>query len=128
MIKIKVLENTYEANYPTVGQCIDIKKLEIALSGNRINTLIVSENREDNEIALDCKAIAIMSVLFPKLKGDLKVESFLDLRYDDWLEILNVFSSEVFPWYTTWKDSIRKLNLEEVDTKKSPEDVEDLNS
>jgi hypothetical protein len=122
-LKVKILENVYETSYPTVGQCIDIKRLEMTLSGNRMSALISSDFLEDSEIALDIKGIAVMSILFPQLKKDLKTNSLLDLRYDDWTEILTVFSREVFPWFTGWRDSFRKFDVE-----KNLENVEDNNT
>lgn len=122
-LKVKILDNVYETSYPTVGQCIDIKRLEMTLSGNKMAALISSEFLEDNETALDIKGVAVMSILFPQLKKDLKTNSLLDLRYDDWTEILTVFSKEVFPWFTEWRSTFRKFDVE-----KELENVEDNNS
>ena len=112
-LKISILGNSYETNYPTVGQCIDIKRLELTLSGNRMSQLLSSGSLEDSEIALDIKAVAVMSILFPKLKEELKANSFLDLQYDDWMEILKVFNQEVFPWFVDWKKKVRGLDVEQ---------------
>jgi hypothetical protein len=122
-LKVKILENVYETNYPTVGQCIDIKRLEMTLSGNKMAALISSDFLEDSEIALDIKGVAVMSILFPQLKKDLKTNSLLDLRYDDWTEILGVFSKEVFPWFTEWRNTFRKFDVE-----KELDNVEDNNT
>lgn len=128
-LKIKILENTYETSLPTVGKCIEIKRLEMSLSGNRMGALITSEIMEDNEVALDIKAIASMSILFPKLKADLKADSLLDLQYDDWMEVLRVYSKEVLPWYTDWKTSLRKFDADkELNETIDKDNVQDSNS
>lgn len=113
VLKIKILGNSYSTDYPTVGQLIDIKRMEMNLSGDKMYQLIASGVVEDAEVALDIKCVCIMSILFPKLIEDLKVPSILDLRYDDWQDIYKVFASEVFPWFTDWKKSLREQKVED---------------
>lgn len=106
--KVKILVNSYTTDYPTVGQLIDMKRMEMTLSGNKMYELVSSGMVEDAEIALDIKCLSTMSILFPKLLEDLKTENLRDLRYDDWQEVYGVFIKEIFPWMTEWKRGVKE--------------------
>jgi len=105
---VKILDNTYECNYPTVGQIIDIKILENQLSQGRINSLIMSGSVDDAMVAIDIKTIAHMQILFPDLIKDLKVNKLEDLRYDDFQAIIEEYTKVILPWLNDWKNSFNE--------------------
>lgn len=105
---IKIQDNSYSLKYPTVGQMIDIKVLENQLSKGTLKDCLVNGLYDDIDVYLAVKTIAHVSVLIPSLKKDLKVDDILNIQFDDFQELIEVFNTEIFPWLEEWKKNFRK--------------------
>ena len=104
---IKVGENTYTTKFPTMGQFIDINVLEAQLSKGTIKDLITSGTSDAIDTYVYLSMYAHISILFPQLVKDLKVNSLLDLDMNDCQELVERFV-EVKSWIKDVKDSMHK--------------------
>lgn len=112
-ITVTINNNSYISKLPNTGQLIDIKNREYSLSHGNMKGLLTSGILEDGERALDIKAVSHMSILFPDLLKDLRCNSLLDLRYDVFQVVRNVYLKEVFPWLEDFRKEINQ-NLTEA--------------
>ena len=112
-IKSGEIEHEYTTDYPTVGQLIEIKRIEHQLSSGNLTAYLMSPLPTDNDTALDIKGIAHMTILFPKMLEDLMCKSLLDLRYDDYQKVQDIYIKEIFPWITDWRDKLKPENAKE---------------
>ena len=103
---VKFKENEYQLKYPTVGQLIDIRVLEQQLSKGTAKDLIMGLN-VDVDGYIYITSIAHVQVLLPDLVKDLKVP-LLDMGILDFQDIVDLYSEEIAPWLTEWKDKIKE--------------------
>jgi hypothetical protein len=109
---IKIKGNSYVLKYPTVGQTIDIKVMENQLAKGTLKDCLVNGLYDDIDAYLAIKTIAHVSVLIPALIKDLKVDNLLNIQFDDFQELVEVYNSEIFPWLEDWKKNFRKKQEE----------------
>lgn len=110
-ITIKVLNNTYEVNYPNVGQFVDIKVQENLISKGQLSDLILSglSMADEAEAAITIKIMAFFNICVPDLIKDLKVKSLRDLSMIDFLEIRKIYVKQISPWLNEWQKKIRTI-------------------
>lgn len=102
-ISITIDENTYDIDYPKNGQFIQIESLKIALTRGSYNSLSESSNTSTVYAKYTVDMIAFFSTCCPKLREDLKVETFADLDMLSTKKLMKVYINTVYPWLMEWE-------------------------
>ena len=106
-IVLKIDDNEYSINFPTVGDLIDIEILKSHYSKGKYLSMLGTRTVTSN-FALDMiDAVSHFSVLIPSLKEDLKVKSLMDLSIPDSKELVDVYRKEFTPWFNGWLEILR---------------------
>ena len=91
--------NSYNIEFPTVGQFQTIESLKQVLSKGMYSSLIQTNTVSSNQ-ALDMIDIeSYLSVLCPDLIKSLKCDSFSNLGVIDYLELKKAYDEQFVPWW-----------------------------
>lgn len=101
-IKIGVNEQDYDIKYPTIGQLIDIEKLKIKYSDGTSSQMIFGGENAIKAFMFT-EAVAIFTILVPKLKEDLNLKSLFDLTSIQAKSMLKAYE-KYHTWMQEWKE------------------------
>ena len=104
---IKVCGQTFTLTFPTVGQFIDIKVLEVKLSQG-FSAQMVTGTADQLDAFLFITTYAHFSVLCPELMRQLKVSDLRELSISDFEELSKVYLSEIQPWIVSVKSKMKQ--------------------
>lgn len=96
-------ENDYSITFPNNGEYIEIEGMKARLTRDTYNSMAVGVSVSAQMARYTVDMIACLSVLCPKIKEDLKVESFSELKMIDSKRILKVYIDKILPWLTEWE-------------------------
>jgi hypothetical protein len=101
-IEIKIQSNSYLIKFPTNGQLIDIESRKSLFSSGTYSSLMRSTLLSAGD-ALDLiDMISTLSVTCPKLMGDLRVDSLMDLTPIQTIVLVKEFKEKYVPWFNGW--------------------------
>jgi len=104
---IQVSGNSYKIDFPNVGKFIDIQVLETRLSQGQAKNLIFGTG-DQIDAFLYITTYAHFSVLCPEMFKDLKVNSILDLSFEEYEQLVQIYLKEIQPWIRGVKDAIKE--------------------
>lgn len=102
-ISIVIDENSYDIDYPKNGQFIQIESLKMALTRGSYNSFSESTNTSTLYARYTVDMIAFFSTCCPKLREDLKVETFADLDMLSTKKLMKVYVNTILPWLMEWE-------------------------
>jgi hypothetical protein len=108
---ISVKDREYEVSVDDAfrtGNLLDLELMKIKLSDGRYETLKFSYNSVFVKQATRIDCMAVVAVLFPKLKSDLNVPSMLQLKFDEMEVIEKALVEDFLPWYESWAEVLTK--------------------
>ena len=100
---ITVLDHDYIVKFPNNGQFIEIEVMKAHMTRDAYNTIASGNSVSSMQARFTVDMIAFFSVCCPKLRTDLKVDSFSELDMLTSKDILNVYLKEVLPWLSEWE-------------------------
>lgn len=103
-IDFSINDNEYGAKYPNNGQFIDIQAMKARLTGDSYNTIADGNTTSSQLARYTVDMISFFNVCCPKLKLDLKLNSFSELEMIDSKKLLKVYVSIILPWLTEWEN------------------------
>lgn len=108
----------YTASFPTVGDFLNIERYKMTLSASQYSAMVASGLFSAGQALDIIDMIAYFTVLIPKLKEDLKVETFSELDLLDSKELVDLYKGEFKPWVEEWmklfsEPSVKKTKKEE---------------
>lgn len=106
-VSLDIRGNIYDVEYPNTGQQIDIELLKARIADGSYEMLRLSSNPVFQHQADRIDMIATFSILIPKLKKDLNVETFFALKEEESDVLVAVYEEQFMPWYTKIKTAIR---------------------
>jgi hypothetical protein len=109
-----IVDNEYVVSYPNTGQLLDIETGKINISRDTYNGLVNTNTNAGAYSKLLIDAIAVLNIICPQLKKDLKVTSILNLDAIDSKEILKVYVKTILPWLNEWESILNQDLFEEV--------------
>jgi len=109
-ITITIGENEYSINYPSNGQYIEIEAMKCRLTRDTYNSMSEGSSVSSQLARYTVDMIAFLSVACPKIREDLKADSFSELKMIDSKKILQVYVKSILPWLMEWESV---LNAEE---------------
>lgn len=124
-IKIELQGNSYEIEFPSINQLIEIESNKVLLSNNTYGALAI-QNLTISNIALSyIDAIATFSVLIPDLVDGLRVNSLTDLSLEQGQEITKQYIEVFAPWFWNWIEQIKGTSEDLEKAKDNLKEVED---
>lgn len=113
---------SYTANWPKIGQMMEIEGFKLAITNNRYADMYLS-GMKMNAFLLDvADTAAHFSVLLPDLGKDLKITNWREVDSDLMKELVTVYKEQFHPWY---KELYDKLVNWEVKSDKDGEESEE---
>jgi hypothetical protein len=109
--KFIIGKKSFIANFPNVGQIIDIDSMKQALSGGRYGVMAAS-GVQSAYYALDLiDAISFFSVVCPEVGKYLDISNYANLQVDEAQDILNAYTKEIRPWYNETMQELRGFKI-----------------
>ena len=106
-LTLKIKDNSYTVNYPTVGQRIKIESLKQQLTDGQYGNMSSSLLQTQWDALEQVDIIANFSVLIPQLLRDTKVP-IDQLAVEDFEDISQIYKDQFVPWYKAWNDLLKK--------------------
>lgn len=106
-VTLDIRGNIYTIDYPNTGQQIDVELLKARIADGNYEMLRLSNNPLFQDQADRIDMIATFSILIPKLKKDLNVETFFALKEEECDVLVKVYEDQFIPWFTEIKTAIR---------------------
>lgn len=99
---------TYKTEELKVGKLIDLWKMRTALSGGTYGQLyrMALVNSDEAITAIDIEAF--FTVFVPDFLQDIKPGSIRDMGVEDYLELRDIFVSEIQPWLNKVEALLKK--------------------
>lgn len=108
--KFSIGKKVFIAQFPNVGQIIDIDSMKQALSSNRYGVMAAS-GVQSAYFALDLiDAIAFFSIVCPEVSKYFDIENYASMQVDEINDILNAYRNDIRPWYDETMNSLRNLS------------------
>lgn len=97
--KFTIDGKAFVANFPTVGQMIDMESLKQALTNNRYGTMAGS-GIKSMFFALDMvDAVAFLQVVTPEVAKRFDIKNYIELPADKLQEYVKAYQEQIKPWY-----------------------------
>lgn len=97
--KFKIGEKTFVADFPNVGQIIDLESLKQALTSNRYGQMAAS-GIASMYYALDLvDAIAFYQIVVPEVAKYFDIKNFASLSVDKSRDLVDVYQKQIKPWF-----------------------------
>lgn len=112
-IELSVWGNVYKCNFPITHEFLTINAMKSKLSQNEMDAFKYLES-EGLIASIVVETIAHFDTMFPKLKDDLNVKSFLMLPLDKLIELCWIYTEKYKPWYKEILDTISLKKNEAV--------------
>jgi len=102
--------NSYNIEFPNVGQYLDIENMKMMLTNNTYSALLQSRLRTAY-FAIDLvDAISVMYILIPGLRKDLNVKNYNELDTFMAKKIVKVYQEQIKPWYDELMNDLLDLD------------------
>jgi len=112
----KIENNTYDVEFFTTGQLIEIEILKAQLSRNMYSGITDNGTIVGNYSRMLIDMISTLNVLIPQLKKDMNVKTISELNALDSKKLLKIYIKEIFPWISDWMEI---LNADDDDEDKN---------
>ena len=97
--KFKIGKKEFIAEFPNVGQIIDMESLKQSLSNNRYGVMAAS-GIASMYFALDVvDAISFYKSCTPEVAKYFNIKSYTSMKPNDIKELVEVYKAEIKPWY-----------------------------
>lgn len=112
----KIDGKTFNVNFPTVGQIIDIEGLKQAMTNNKYGVMAAS-GIISMYYALDfVDSASFLQVCCPAVARYFNITNYMDLTPEKMEMFVNVYKEEILPWYKDTLDQLRKVGKDEQST------------
>jgi len=101
-LSVKIKDNNYVVNYPSVGQFLDIESSKVNLTRGAFGEMVRSGTNKALDAVLMAEVIAHFIVLLPELNENLKAKNLSSLDIVDFVELVKVYKGEIKPWIDGW--------------------------
>jgi len=117
------VENSYNVEYPTVKEMIDIESLKLALSKGKYTEMIMSGTKWMARALNYVDMLSYLSIMCPKLIKDSKV-NLTDIDLLDAHEgLLKTYREQFLPWWNEYEALVNRIeNGEDEETEENPLD------
>lgn len=97
--KFTIGEKTFIANFPNIGQIIDLESLKQALTGNRYGQM-ASSGIASMYYALDLvDAISFYQIVVPEVAKYYDIRNFASLSVDKSKALVEAYQQQIKPWF-----------------------------
>lgn len=97
--KFTIGEKTFIANFPNIGQIIDLESLKQALTGNRYGQMAAS-GIASMYYALDLvDAIAFYQIVVPEVAKYYDIRNYASLSVDKSKALVEAYQQQIKPWF-----------------------------
>lgn len=111
--KFTIGKHSFVADFPNVGQIIDIESLKQALTSNRYGQMAMS-GIESQYFALDIvDAISFYQVCAPAVANAYNISNYAELSYEDAKEIIEAYQKQIRPWYAEVMNELKGASVKE---------------
>ena len=118
-------EKKFIANFPNVGQIIDMESLKQALTNNRYGTMAAS-GIASMYYALDMvDAIAFFQVCVPSVAKYYDIRNYTALAPEKIQELVDAYKEQIKPWYDKIMSELRGVTKDSGNNSESGADAEE---
>lgn len=111
-IKFTIGKKSFIAEFPNVGQIIDIESLKQALTSNRYGQMAVS-GIQSQYFALDIvDAIAFYQVCVPSVAQHYDISNYTKIGLDKATALIEAYQKQIRPWYDKVMSELRSVSME----------------
>lgn len=109
--KFSIGEKTFTAQFPNVGQLIDLESLKQALTNNRYGVMAAS-GVASMYYALDMvDAISFLQVCVPSVAKYYDIKNYTALAPEDIKELVEAYQKELKPWFDKVMAELKGIKL-----------------
>lgn len=109
--KFSIGEKTFTAQFPNVGQLIDLESLKQALTNNRYGVMAAS-GVASMYYALDMvDAIAFLQVCVPSVAKYYDIKNYTALAPEDIKDLVEAYQKELKPWFDKVMAELKGIKL-----------------
>ena len=117
--KFQIGKKSFIAQFPNVGQIIDIDSMKQALSSNRYGVMAAS-GVQSAYFALDLiDAISFFTIACPEVGKHFDIENYASMQIDEINDILKAYTGDIRPWYEETMKELRGLSGNKSDGDKT---------
>lgn len=117
--KFQIGKKSFIAQFPNVGQIIDIDSMKQALSSNRYGVMAAS-GVQSAYFALDLiDAIAFFAIVCPEVGKHFDIANYASMQIDEINDILKAYTEDIRPWYEETMKELRGLSGNKSDGDKT---------
>lgn len=109
--KFSIGEKTFTAQFPNVGQLIDLESLKQALTNNRYGVMAAS-GVASMYYALDMvDAISFLQVCVPSVAKYYDIKNYTALAPEDIKDLVEAYQKELKPWFDKVMAELKGIKL-----------------
>lgn len=109
--KFSIGDKSFTANFPNVGQLIDLESLKQALTSNRYGVM-ASSGVASMYYALDMvDAISFLQVCVPSVAKYYDIKNYTALAPEDIKELVEAYQKELKPWFDKVMAELKGIKL-----------------
>ena len=108
--KFNIGERQFVANFPNVGQLIDMESLKQALTNNRYGVMAQSGVASMYDALDMVDAIAFLQVVVPDVARYLNIKSYAALPPERMRQFVEAYTKEIRPWYDSVMKELKNFN------------------
>lgn len=107
--KFNIGEKTFIANFPNIGQIIDLESLKQALTSNRYGQMVAS-GVASMYYALDLvDAIAFYQIVVPEVAKYFDIRNYASLSVDKAKELVDAYQNQIKPWFDATLNELKGI-------------------
>ncbi len=114
--QVKIGEISYDVNYPTVRQKLEIENLKMFLSSNKYGDLARSGHKTASRLLDLIDAVAYFSILIPEIKNNMKVADFEIMDIKTQRNMMRGYKVDFYPWFANIESELNKEEDDEEET------------
>ena len=111
--KFTIGEKTFIANFPNIGQIIDIESLKQALTNNRYGQMATS-GIASMYYALDLvDAISFYQIVVPEVAKYYNIRNFASLSVDKSKDLIDAYQKQIKPWFDGMLNELKEMTTDD---------------
>lgn len=111
--KFTIGEKTFIANFPNIGQIIDIESLKQALTNNRYGQMAAS-GIASMYYALDLvDAISFYQIVVPEVAKYYNIRNFASLSVDKSKDLIDAYQKQIKPWFDGMLNELKEMTTDD---------------
>lgn len=115
--KFSIDGKSFTANFPNIGQIIDMESLKQALTGNRYGAMASSGITSAYEALDIVDTIAFLQICVPEVSRHYDIRNYADLPADKMNKFLEAYRKEIRPWYENVMKELKNITTPENESK-----------